>query len=47
MGVLALGLAATGGAQVMSLTDLFAGGSIQVNDKLLDQWELTLQTSPT
>jgi hypothetical protein len=40
LGALALVLVAAGSAQAVSLTDLLGGGSIQVNDKLFDQWEV-------
>jgi len=40
LGALALVLGAAGSAQAISLTALLAGGSIQVNDKLFDDWQV-------
>ena len=40
LGVLALVLAAAGGAQAISLADLLAGQSITAGDKTFDQWRL-------
>jgi len=38
-------LIAAGSAQAITLTDLFNGGSITVNDKRFDQWTLISQSS--
>lgn len=43
LGAVALVLAAAGGAQAITLAALFAGGSIQVNDKLFDDWQLIFE----
>jgi len=43
LGAVALVLAAAGVAQAISLTDLINGGSIQVNDKLFDDWQVLFE----
>jgi len=40
LGAVALVAVAAGSAQAISLTALLAGGSIQVNDKLFDDWQV-------
>jgi len=43
LGAVALVLGAAGVAQAISLTDLINGGSIQVNDKLFDGWQVLFE----
>jgi hypothetical protein len=43
LGALALVLVAAGAAQAISLTALLGGGSIQVNDKLFDDWQVIFE----
>jgi hypothetical protein len=43
LGAVALVLGAAGAAQAVSLTDLLAGGSITIGDKLFDDWQEIFQ----